>query len=115
MTDKEFEELSLLAQFCKDLLNNPGWANLCEYVEKHRVDPIDNEILNATLSPLVPTFELFCWNEAVNKGKKLGLKEFMKVVPFIISEFEKESNRRQKHDGAGPRKPVRTGRKFRTR
>lgn len=115
MTDNEFDGLSRLAQFCKDLLNNPEWANLCDYVDRKRIDPIDNEIQNATVSPLVPTFELFCWNEAVNKGKKLGLKEFMKVVPFIIAEQEKELKRRLKADGAGPRKPASTGRKFMTR
>jgi hypothetical protein len=115
VTDKEFDELSQLAQFCKDLSKDSRWANLCDYVEKHRIDPIDNELLNATLSPMVPTFELFCWNEAVNKGKKIGLKEFMKVVPFIIAEFEKELAKRLKSDGAGSRKPVSTGRKFKTR
>lgn len=112
MTDKEFTEFSKLADFCKGLSSNPQWANLCDYIQRKRIDPIDDDILTATLSSKVPTFEVFCWNEAMNKGKKIGLKEFMKMVPFIISTYEKELEKRNKTDnseGAGQRKPI-TGR-----
>lgn len=116
MTDKEFAEFSKLADFCKSLLANPQWANLCEYVQRKRIDPIEQKILTATLSPNVPTFELFVYNDAMQKGKVLGITEFMKVVPFIVSTYEKELEKRNKTDnneGAGQRKPSRpiTGRR----
>lgn len=112
LTDKQFEELSVLADFCRELQASPGWANLCDYIKRKREDPIEKEILNATLSSLVPTFEFFCYNDAMRKGKLLGIREFIKTVPLIVAQYKKELLRREKRQqGAGQRKPGRPGRK----
>lgn len=103
MTDHEFEQLSELAQFCKDITKHPQWANLCDYIQHHRIDPIEDSILNPVLNSTV-SYEFFCYNDAINKGKVLGVKEVMRVIPAIISLFDEESERRVKKE-AGPRKP----------
>jgi hypothetical protein len=113
MTDQEFKELSQLKDFCLELQRNPMWGKLCAYMERKRIAPIEKDILNATLGPAVPNYEILCYNDAMSKGKILGIREFIDTVPMIILRFEKELKvrtnpiRKMKNriQGAGPRKP----------
>lgn len=113
MTDQEFKELSQLKDFCLELQRNPMWGKLCDYMERKRIAPVERDILDATLGPTVPTFEILCYNDAMNKGKILGIREFINSVPYIIVRFEKELKARtnpirkikNRIQGAGPRKP----------
>jgi hypothetical protein len=100
MTDADFEKMSELAQFCKDVIAHPQWNNFCDYIKKHRLDSIEESILNPLLTSSTP-FEIFAYNDAVNKGKMLGIREAIKVFSVIPEQFDKEVKQRE----AGSRKP----------